>query len=72
MWLGTGADYREEAGIQASTPMEQAYALLFLCSDAAVAINGITLVSDAGWLSSGLTESFPNPTMIAKVLTGRC
>lgn len=71
LWLGTGADYREEAGIQASTPMEQAYALLFLCSDAAVAINGITLVSDAGWLSSGLTESFPNATMIAKVLTGR-
>ena len=71
MWLGTGADYRDEAGIQASTPLEQAYALLFLCSDAAVAINGVTLVSDGGWLSSGLTESFPNATMIAKGLTGK-
>ena len=71
MWLGTGADYREETGIEPSTSMEQAYPLLFLCSDAAAAINGITLISDAGWLSSGLTETFPNATMIAKVLTGK-
>ena len=26
MWLGFGADYREEVGIEASTPMEQANA----------------------------------------------
>jgi NAD(P)-dependent dehydrogenase (short-subunit alcohol dehydrogenase family) len=71
MWLGFGADFREEVGIEASTPMEQAYALLFLCSDAAVAINGITLITDAGYMSSGITGSFPNATMIAKVLMGR-
>ena len=35
MWLGFGADYRAEAGIEASTPLEQAYPLVFLCSDAA-------------------------------------
>ena len=33
MWLGFGADYRGEVGIEASTPMEQAYPLVFLCSD---------------------------------------
>lgn len=71
MWLGFGADFRGEAGIQASTPMEQAYPLLFLCSDAAAAINGITLITDAGYMSSGITGSFPNATMIAKVLMGR-
>jgi NAD(P)-dependent dehydrogenase (short-subunit alcohol dehydrogenase family) len=71
MWLGFGADYREETGIQASTPMEQAYPLLFLCSDAASGINGITLITDAGYLSSGITGSFPNATMISKVLMGR-
>jgi NAD(P)-dependent dehydrogenase (short-subunit alcohol dehydrogenase family) len=71
MWLGFGADFREEAGIQASTPLEQAYALLFLCSDAAAAIDGITLVTDAGYMSSGITGSFPNATAIAKVLMGR-
>jgi len=51
--------------------MEQAYPLLFLCSDAAVAINGITLITDAGYMSSGITGSFPNATMIAKALMGR-
>jgi NAD(P)-dependent dehydrogenase (short-subunit alcohol dehydrogenase family) len=71
VWLAFGADYRGEAGIQASTPMEQAYPLLFLCSDAAVAINGITLVTDAGYMSSGITGSFPNATMMARVLMGR-
>ena len=42
MWLGFGADYREEAGIGPSTPLEQAYPLVFLCSDAAAGITGIT------------------------------
>jgi NAD(P)-dependent dehydrogenase (short-subunit alcohol dehydrogenase family) len=71
MWLGFGADFRKEAGIQTSTPMEQAYPLLFLCSEAAAGINGITLITDAGYMSSGITGSFPNATMIAKVLMGR-
>lgn len=71
VWLAFGADYRKEAGIETSTPMEQAYPLLFLCSDAAAAINGITLITDAGYMSSGITGSFPNATPIAKVLMGR-
>jgi hypothetical protein len=40
MWLGFGSDYRAEVGIEASTPLEQAYPLVFLCSDAAAAITG--------------------------------
>jgi len=71
VWLAFGADYRKEAGIEASTPREQAYPLLFLCSDAASGINGITLITDAGYMSSGITGSFPNATMMAKVLMGR-
>jgi NAD(P)-dependent dehydrogenase (short-subunit alcohol dehydrogenase family) len=71
MWLAFGADYREETGVETSTPLEQAYPLLFLCSDAASAINGITLITDAGYMSSGITESFPNATMMARVLMGR-
>jgi len=70
-WLSFGADYREDLGIQASSPLEQAYPLLFLCSDAASAINGITLISDAGYMSSGITGSYPNATMMAKILMGR-
>jgi NAD(P)-dependent dehydrogenase (short-subunit alcohol dehydrogenase family) len=59
MWLGFGSDYRDEAGIQAATPAEQAYPLLFLCSDAASGITGITMVTDAGYFSAGITGSFP-------------
>ncbi len=71
MWLGFGADYREEAGTEASTPLEQAYPLVFLCSDAAAAITGITLITDVGYISSGITGSFPPATAAADFLLGR-
>ncbi len=70
-WLGFAADYRGEIGAEPSTPLEQAYPLVFLCSDAAAAITGITLVSDAGYFSSGITGSFPAATGIAQFLMGR-
>ncbi len=71
VWLGFGADFRAETGIETSTPVEQAYPLLFLCSDAAAGINGITLITDAGYMMSGITGSFPNATAIARILMGR-
>jgi NAD(P)-dependent dehydrogenase (short-subunit alcohol dehydrogenase family) len=70
MWLGFGADYRTEAGIEASTPLEQAYPLVFLCSDAAAGITGITMVTDAGYVASGVTESFPSATPVVDFLRG--
>lgn len=57
-WLSFGADYREASGAEASTPLEQAYPLAFLCSDAAAAITGVTLVTDAGYFASGVSASF--------------
>ena len=71
LWLGFGADYRADTGIEASTPLEQAYALVFLCSDAGAAISGITLVSDVGYISSGITESYPPAGPAAGFLLGR-
>ncbi len=71
LWLGFGADYRGEVDIDASTPLEQAYPLVFLCSDAAAAISGITLVTDAGYFSSGITESYPAAAPIVSFLLGR-
>jgi NAD(P)-dependent dehydrogenase (short-subunit alcohol dehydrogenase family) len=71
IWLGFGADYRGELGTEPSTPLEQAYPLVFLCSDAAVAITGITLITDGGYMSSGITGSFPPATAIASMLLGR-
>ena len=57
-WLGFATDYRAATGIEPSTPMEQAYPLVFLCSDAASYVNGITVISDAGYWASGVTASF--------------
>ena len=71
LWLTFGADYRSDAGVEASTPMEQAYPLLFLCSDAASHINGVTLITDAGYLSSGITETYPAATELSQFLMGR-
>ena len=67
-WLGFGADYRDEVGIEAATPLEQAYPLVFLCSDAAAAITGIMMVTDAGYISSGITGSYPAASPVANFL----
>ena len=58
-WLGFGADYRAEVGVEASSPLEQAYPLVFLCSAAASGITGITVVTDAGYFAAGVSGSFP-------------
>src|SRR4029453_11632445 len=70
-WLGFGTDYREAVGMKPFMPIEQAYPLVFLCSDAAAAITGTIVNSDAGWLSSAITKSFPDGTFFAKILLGR-
>jgi NAD(P)-dependent dehydrogenase (short-subunit alcohol dehydrogenase family) len=71
LWLEFGSDYRAELGLEPSTPLEQAYPLVFLCSDAAKAVNGTILITDAGYMTSGLTESYPAATEMAKLLYGR-
>ena len=71
MWLGFGMDYRADTGIEAASSEDQAYPLLFLCSDAARYISGITLVTDAGYVASGLTGSYPNATPAVGFLIGR-
>jgi NAD(P)-dependent dehydrogenase (short-subunit alcohol dehydrogenase family) len=71
MWLGFGADYRESVGIEASTPLEQAYPLLFLCSDAAAGVNGITMITDAGYVGSGITGSFATAAEAVGFLSGK-
>jgi NAD(P)-dependent dehydrogenase (short-subunit alcohol dehydrogenase family) len=58
-WLSFGQDYRDELGAEASTPLDQAYPLVFLCSDAARAITGVTLVTDMGYFASGVARSYP-------------
>jgi len=71
VWLGFGSDYRAEAGIEPSTAEEQAGPLVFLCSDAARQVNGVTMITDAGYVSSGITGSFPAATPVVDFLFGR-
>jgi NAD(P)-dependent dehydrogenase (short-subunit alcohol dehydrogenase family) len=71
MWRGFAQDYREDVGAQPHTPLEQAFLLVFLCSDAGAAISGQTVVSDMGYLMSGITGSYPNATGAAQFLMGR-
>jgi len=70
-WLGFGADFRGEVGVDVLTPMEQACALVFLCSAAASSISGITLITDSGYFAAGMTEVFPAATPAVNFLLGR-
>jgi NAD(P)-dependent dehydrogenase (short-subunit alcohol dehydrogenase family) len=70
-WLGFASDYRTDVGIDPHTPLEQAYALVYLCSRAATAISGQTIISDAGYLASGVTGSYPSATPVAGFLFAR-
>jgi NAD(P)-dependent dehydrogenase (short-subunit alcohol dehydrogenase family) len=70
-WLGFGADFRSEVGVEVLTPMEQAYPLVFLCSTAASSISGITLITDSGYFAAGMTEVFPAATPAVNFLLGR-
>lgn len=69
-WLSFGADYREVVGIDASTPLEQAYPLVYLCSDAAAGVAGITMITDAGFVGAGITKAFPSATEAVGFLRG--
>ena len=69
-WLEFGAGYQSDAGVEASAPMERAYPLLFLCSDAAAYIAGVTLISDAGYISSGIAGAYPAATEAVRPLDG--
>lgn len=71
VWLAFGQDYRADAGVPAATPQDQAYPLLYLCSEAASYITGATLVVDAGFGASGLTGTYPAATPANRFLLGR-
>lgn len=67
-WLTFGADYREAAGIDTLVPEQMGNVMAFLGSEAASGVNGVTLLVDAGHVSSGITGSFENP--VVKMLLG--
>jgi NAD(P)-dependent dehydrogenase (short-subunit alcohol dehydrogenase family) len=64
-WLAFAQDYREAIHAEAATPEDQALPLLFLCSDAARQVNGVSILVDAGYVSAGVTGAFDAPAIRA-------
>ena len=72
MWLGFGADYRAEVGVEAVDPARAGVpARVPVQRRGARRSTGITMITDAGYFSSGITESFPAATPIANLLLNR-
>ncbi|HEX5367673.1 MAG TPA: SDR family oxidoreductase [Acidimicrobiales bacterium] len=67
-WLTFGSDFREAADVPTLVPAQMANALLFLASDAASGINGVTLIVDQGHVAASLVDAFDAP--LVKLLAG--
>lgn len=64
-WLGFAQDYRSDVGIEASTPEQQAYPLVFLCSQACTNLTGVSIINDGGYVSAGFTRTYEAPAIRA-------
>jgi NAD(P)-dependent dehydrogenase (short-subunit alcohol dehydrogenase family) len=69
-WLGFATDYRDDTGIEASRPDEQAGPLVFLCSDAASHVSGEILIVDAGFTGSGMTGTYESAVAAVGFMEG--
>ncbi len=61
VWLGFGAAYREAADVPTMAPEQMGDTLLFLCSEAASAINGISMLVDQGHINASLMDAWDDP-----------
>ena len=68
LWLTFGADYREAADAPTLQPDQMASTMIFLCSEAASGINGVTLLVDQGHVSASLVDAFDAP--LVKMIAG--
>ncbi|ORV98294.1 SDR family oxidoreductase [Mycobacterium kyorinense] len=71
LWLTFAQDYRDATGCQVHTPEQMANAMIFLNSQAASGISGITLLVDNGHVMSSLTGAFPPGKPIMDLIMGR-
>ncbi len=67
-WLSFGADYRADAAVETLAPDQIGDVMMFLCSDAASAINGVTLLVDHGHVPASLVGGYDAP--LVKMIAG--
>jgi NAD(P)-dependent dehydrogenase (short-subunit alcohol dehydrogenase family) len=71
LWLTFAQDYRDATGCEVHTPEQMGDTMVFLCSDAACGISGITLLVDSGHVMSSSTGSFAPGKPMIDLLMGR-
>ena len=62
---------REFVAVAFSERAMAAYRLTFFASLAAAGINGITMITDFGYFSAGITDAFPPAKPVVEFLLGR-
>jgi len=63
IWLSFAQDYRKSVGVECLAPEQMASVMVFLASDAASGINGISLLVDQGHVSSAVAGTHPEPAI---------
>ena len=58
IWLGFARAYNDAAGVGFLTPEQMAQTLVFLCSDAASGMSGVSFLVDQGQIGSGIAGTF--------------
>jgi NAD(P)-dependent dehydrogenase (short-subunit alcohol dehydrogenase family) len=71
IWLGFAQDYRGATGTKYLTPEQMGNVMVFLNSDAASGISGVTLLVDTGHVMSSITGSYEPGAAVINMLLGR-
>ncbi|WP_067898257.1 SDR family oxidoreductase [Nocardia vaccinii] len=70
-WLAFAQDYRDATGAPLHVPEQMGNAMVFLNSEAASAVSGITLIVDSGHAMSSLTGAYAPGKPLMDIITGR-
>jgi NAD(P)-dependent dehydrogenase (short-subunit alcohol dehydrogenase family) len=70
-WLGFAQDYRDDVGCAVHTPEQMANAMVFLNSQAASAIAGVTVFVDSGHAMSSITGAYAPGKPLMDILMGK-
>lgn len=58
IWLGFAREYNKATGVDFLSPEQMAQTLIFLCSDAASGMSGVSFLVDQGQIGSGIAGTF--------------